>query len=111
MITGGTGFVGANLARKLLASGCEVHMLVRPGYNPWRIDSIRHEVHIWETELVDGERLKSIAATIRPEWVFHLAAYGAYPFQQDLHTMLQTNVIGTVNMLSLIHIPSPRDCS
>ena len=36
LVTGGTGFVGANLARRLLADGHEVHLLVRPGHAKWR---------------------------------------------------------------------------
>jgi dolichol-phosphate mannosyltransferase len=38
-------------------------------------------------------------AAIRPEWVFHLAAYGAYSSQTDVHRMVQTNIAGTVNLV------------
>jgi len=31
--------------------------------------------------------------------VFHLAAYGAYSYQTDVRQMLQTNIIGTVNLV------------
>jgi uncharacterized protein YbjT (DUF2867 family) len=37
ILTGATGFVGANLTRRLLRDGHEVHLLVRQGYSPWRI--------------------------------------------------------------------------
>ena len=43
VVTGGTGFVGANLVRRLIADGHEVHLLVRPEFSSWRIESIRDE--------------------------------------------------------------------
>ena len=37
LVTGGTGFVGANLVRRLVADGHEVHLLLRSESNPWRL--------------------------------------------------------------------------
>lgn len=39
--TGATGFIGANLARRLLHEGHEVHLLVRQDCTPWRIEAVR----------------------------------------------------------------------
>jgi UDP-glucose 4-epimerase len=99
MVTGATGFVGANLARRLLAEGHDVHLLVRPGHNPWRIAAILGDVHLHELPLADLEPLTSGVARIRPDWVFHLAAHGAYSWQTDVQEMVQTNVTGTVNLV------------
>jgi UDP-glucose 4-epimerase len=99
LVTGGTGFVGANLARRLLGDGHEVHLLVRRGHAPWRIEAIRHELRLHEVELADVEALSTVVARIRPEWVFHLAAHGAYPAQTDVAAIVQTNVLGTVNLV------------
>ncbi len=99
LVTGGTGFVGANLVRRLLNDGHEVHLLVRQGYNPWRIESIRDSVQLHEVDLTDKASLIDMVQTVRPDWVFHLAAYGAYSSQTDLDQMVQTNVIGTLNLV------------
>lgn len=100
IITGATGFVGANLARRLLQEGHEVHLLLRAGYNAWRIESIRADVRLHEVDLGNLEALVRVIGNIHPEWIFHLAAHGAYSSQTDLARMVQTNVIGTMNLVN-----------
>jgi len=99
ILTGGTGFVGANLSRRLLKEGHDLHLLLRPGYKPWRIEEIKNDAHLHTVDLVDAAVLNSVVERIRPDWVFHLAAYGAYPFQSDALAIMQTNIIGTINLV------------
>ncbi len=99
ILTGGTGFVGANLARRLLRDGQEVHLLVRPGYRSWRIDEIRSDLRLHEVRLDDRGSLRSVIQKIRPDWVFHLAAHGAYASQTDLHRMIETNLWATIHLV------------
>ncbi len=99
ILTGGTGFVGANLARRLLDDGHELHLLVRPGYRPWRIEPILTDLQLHEVRLADQESLSKVLKDIGPEWVFHLATHGAYPSQTDLQQMVETNILGTVNLV------------
>ncbi len=99
IVTGATGFVGANLARRLLSEGHEVHLLLRHGYTPWRIAEIASVVHCHEVDLGDTEGLRRAFALIQPEWVFHLAVHGAYSSQTDLQQMVQTNIVGTINLV------------
>jgi dolichol-phosphate mannosyltransferase len=100
VITGATGFVGANLARRLLDDGHELHLLVRPGYKPWRIAEIHHDVRLHELHLHDTETTLAIIGKIRPEWIFHLAVHGAYSWEKDWEQMIRTNVQGTMSLLS-----------
>jgi dolichol-phosphate mannosyltransferase len=99
IVTGGTGFVGANLTRRLLAEGHELTLLVRPEYRSWRIEDIRPHVRLHETNLGNKEELAKAVQRVRPEWVFHLAAHGAYPSQSNLHLMIETNILGTINLV------------
>ena len=99
IITGATGFVGANLARRLLHEGHDVHLLLRPGHDPWRLAEIRQHVRLHEVELTDEASLAALVGQIRPDWVFHLAAYGAYPSQNDLRRMIATNIAGTCSLV------------
>jgi len=101
LLTGGAGFVGANLARRLLREGHEVHVTVRPGADPWRLEEIRDDVDVSPVDLGDAETLGAIVDRVRPEWVFHLAAHGGFSSQTDLQQMLRANVIGTVNLVEV----------
>jgi UDP-glucose 4-epimerase len=100
LLTGGTGFVGANLARRLLRDGHELHLLVRPEYQGWRIEDIREQVTLHELHLHDTQTVARAVGQIRPEWVFHLAVHGAYSWQTDWEEMVRTNIQGTMSLLS-----------
>ena len=100
ILTGGTGFIGANLARRLVLDGHEVHLLVRRGYQSWRIEAIRAQVRLHHVNLDDEEALTQVVGHIRPEWVFHLAAHGAYTYQTDVRRMVHANVTGTMHLVS-----------
>jgi dolichol-phosphate mannosyltransferase len=99
VLTGATGFIGANLARRLLADGHELWILLRPGGSEWRIEDLRGHVRICDVDLGDDAATRAAVAQARPDWVFNLAAHGAYPWQTDLRSMLVTNLLGTVHLL------------
>lgn len=99
IITGASGFVGSNLTRRLLQEGYDLHLFLRRGSNLWRIESILKQLHIYEVDFADKEALTGAVGRINPDWVFHLAAYGAYSWQTDFGQMIQTNIIGTINLV------------
>ena len=82
-----------------MKDGQHVHLLVRPQYNDWRIQDVRPHLQIHIIDLLDIEQLRAKVTDLRPDWVFHLAAYGAYSWQDDLLTAIQTNFLGTVNLV------------
>ena len=98
-VTGATGFVGACLARRLLRDGHEVHLLVRPAHQKWRIADIEREVRLHVVDVHDRAALARTVGAIRPEWVFNLMAHGAYSQQTDADEMVRTNVLGAIHLL------------
>jgi UDP-glucose 4-epimerase len=99
LITGAGGFVGANLTRRLVEGGHEVHVLVQGPAAPWRLDDIKTSVQLHCGDVAARDDVRRIMAGIRPAWVFHLAAYGAYSWQTDADRMLRTNVQGCMCLL------------
>ncbi|MDP6353472.1 MAG: NAD-dependent epimerase/dehydratase family protein [Planctomycetota bacterium] len=102
-VTGASGFIGNNLTRRLLAEGHEVHLILRPGYSTWRLAGLADQVSILEVDIQDAEDLCSGIKNIRPDCLFHFAAYGAYSWQTDFRQMVETNLIGTANLFEACH--------
>lgn len=101
LITGATGFVGANLARRFLTrSDCVVHILIRQSSNLWRIDSVKgdfRQIHC--IDLLDREETVRLAEKVQPDIIYHTAAYGGFPGQQDRTGMIEANLIATMHLV------------
>lgn len=90
LLTGGTGFVGAAVARALLARGHTVRALVRPGSNRSNLDGLR--LGLVEGDLTDPTSLARAVAGCR--FLLHVAAdYRIWV--PDPAAMLRANVEGT----------------
>ena len=99
LITGAAGFIGANLARRMLRDGREVHVLTVDREINWRLGEIADDLHWHPADLRDAQAVAAIVRHVKPQWVFHLAAHGAYSWQDDMRQILETNFFGTVNLL------------
>lgn len=91
--------MGANLTRRLVRDGHEVHLLVRPEHQIWRMTGIEDEVRLHEGRVEDREKVRAVVRSVCPDWVFHLAAHGAYPAQTGIEQMTATNFMGCVYLL------------
>lgn len=100
LVTGGAGFVGACLVRRLVDEGLAVHLLLREPQRAWRLRDILPRVRVHRADLRDAGAVDDALQASRPEVVYHLAAYGAYESQSDARIILETNVLGTSNLLS-----------
>ncbi|MCS7285664.1 MAG: NAD-dependent epimerase/dehydratase family protein [Anaerolineae bacterium] len=89
-VTGGTGFIGGAVVRKLIESGHQVKALVRPGANTRQLDGL-------PVEKVEGslEDINSLRRGIEGcDWVFHLAAlYSFWGYRWE--DFYRVNVEGT----------------
>jgi dihydroflavonol-4-reductase len=95
LVTGGTGFVGANLVRELLADGHTVRVLARRGGDRRALEGA--SVQIVEGDLLDAASLRTAVAGARH--VYHVAAdYRLWA--PDLRVLYRANVDGTRHLLA-----------
>ncbi len=93
-MTGGTGFVGGNLARLLVAEGWNVRALARPNSDRRNLTGL--PVEIVAGDLGDAD----LAAKIGPvDAVFHVAAHYSL-YRADRAALMASNVGGTRNVLA-----------
>jgi nucleoside-diphosphate-sugar epimerase len=98
-ITGASGFIGSNLTRRSLDKGAEVFINIRKTSDIWRIRDILDEVNIIPVDITEYDKLKDSLKEIRPDIIFHTATYGGSGEQKNTEKIVETNIIGTVNLV------------
>lgn len=100
IVTGGAGFIGSNLCRKLLNNGAKVTAYdnLYSGKIEFIEDLIDKGLNFLRADIRDQEALEE--ATKNCEFIFHLAAQTSVPFSMDNPKEdCEINVVGTVNAL------------
>lgn len=100
LVTGGAGFVGANLVRRLLENGDIIHLFLSKETNPRRIQKIKEKVIIHDCNLIEREKMNDLIQQIKPEIIYHLATHGAYASQISEERIIATNLLGFMNLLN-----------
>jgi nucleoside-diphosphate-sugar epimerase len=108
LVTGCTGFIGANLVRALLARGHEVHCLVRKSSSLWRIQEQIGRITVHYCDIKDKEGLCAIFAKVKPDWLFHLATSRA-PCD-NFTDMFEGNVLAAGNLIAACLKFPPQRC-
>ncbi len=106
MVTGGAGFIGSHLVDALVARGDEVHVV--DNLSTGSRENLASAAELHKLDIRD-EALEELAARLRPEVVFHLAA------QADVGTSVErpafdaeVNVVGTVRVLAAARAANAR---
>jgi NAD dependent epimerase/dehydratase len=113
LVTGAGGFIGSHLTEALVQRGAQVRALVR--YNSrgnqgnliYAAPTALRAIEIVSGDLRDPEAVRR--ATIGIDTIFHLGALIAIPYSYlNPRSVLETNVIGTLNVLEAARAQSVR---
>ena len=102
LVTGGSGFIGSNLADALVARGDEVTIVDdlstgRRENLDWALES---GARLVEMDIRDSAAVKDVVAQVEPEAIFHLAAQiDVRKSTADPAVDARINVEGTINVL------------
>jgi nucleoside-diphosphate-sugar epimerase len=107
LVTGASGFVGANLVRALITSRCGVTAVVRKSSDLWRLRDIQDRIETRCVDLTDATSLSTLSEGDLRDIVFHVAAEGIRPADGSM-SVLDSNLLGSVNLLS--HVARRGGC-
>jgi UDP-glucose 4-epimerase len=99
LVTGGAGFVGSNLVRRLVAEGAEITIL--DDFFTGRMENLRDidtaDYRLVRGSVTDSGLVRQLVSQV--EWVFHLAARNIIASTRNPYEDFQTNIGGTLNIL------------
>ncbi len=102
LITGGTGFIGSNLAQEMITRGYEVVLLDRKK-NIMNIDQISNDIKFHQMDVCHQRGMAEIITKEGVDGVIHLAAVSrVITGEQDPAECVRTNVSGTMSLLNTI---------
>ncbi len=100
LVTGGAGFIGSHLVRRLVKDNYDVCILTRKESDLDRIDDVAKKISIVYDDLSDGEKLGKLLARVNPSGIFHMAASniksGVAASEEEL---VKVNTLGTMHLL------------
>ncbi len=99
LITGGFGFIGSHLVRRLLNLQANVVVFARKSSNSWRLKDVLRNFKVYEIDIRDKMQVQDTIKQIHPDYIFHLAAYGVNSANADYMSAIETNVLGTINII------------
>ena len=99
LITGAAGFIGSNLLRRLIKKKFKVNVFINQKTNLWRIKDLLNDTNIYFVDLTNKKKLSLLIKQVKPKTIFHLSAYGAYPFQNFTDLIKKVNLDVTMNLL------------
>lgn len=107
-ITGGNGFIGAALVRRLVREGHHVRVMLRPGANTHRLRDVLARVEVVPGDFEHFEAVQLSMEKRAADAVVHAAWMGVTPAQRNSIKQITINVPAT---LRLCEIASATGCS
>lgn len=108
LVTGVTGFAGSHLSQYLVSQNIAVTGFFHPKHPIQNIDSLKEKIRPVACDVLQKKDMEDKIKKIKPDYVFHLAAFSSPPqsFNSPKET-LKNNIFGQINLLeALVKIKS-----
>lgn len=107
LVTGGCGFIGGHLVKKLVETGANVTVLdiLLDPHSIFYLDKLKTQVNLKFIDIRDREKVLRVFEKNKPDYVIHLAAQPivADAYKSPYETF-NTNIMGTVNILDGVRL-------
>lgn len=98
LITGGTGFIGAEIVRMLVAQGRTDVVVAHRSGNFDRIADVVDKVETRQADLADDDAVAQLVADTAPTQLFHFGATLTGPGEADPQALLRSNCSGVITL-------------
>ncbi len=103
LVTGGAGFIGSALVRRLVTLGADVTVVVKETTGLDRLTGLLEGINLVKGDLSDYVFVSRLVSSVRPDVVFHLATLRDVSRNPSLlAAMVEVNINGTVNLLRAV---------
>ena len=99
LITGGTGFIGAEVVRILLARGEQRPVVFHVSGNTQRVDDVADQVELVRGDLANFSHILDVVKKVQPSVIYHLGAMLSVPSDADPAAAIHANAMGTFHVL------------
>jgi len=99
LITGGTGFIGAEVVRLLLERGEQRPVVFHVSGNTRRLDDVADQVELVRGDLANFSHVLDVVKKLKPGVIYHLGAMLSVPSDADPAAAIHVNAMGTFHVL------------
>ena len=99
LITGGTGFIGSQVARILLGKGEKDLVVFDINPSTKSLDGVEDQVEVVRGDLGNFSHVLNVVKTFRPGVIYHLGGMLSVPSDADNAAAFRSNAMGTFHVL------------
>jgi len=99
LITGGTGFIGAEVVRLLLDRGEQRPVVFHVSANTQRLGDVLDQIELVRGDLGNFNHILDVVKKVKPSVIYHLGATLSVPSEADPSSAIYTNAMGTFHVL------------
>ena len=99
LVTGGTGFIGAQVVRMLLEQGEKGAVVFDINPSTKLLDDVADEVEVVRGDLGNFSHVLNVVKTFRPKVIYHMGGMLSVPSDADPAASFRANAMGTFHVL------------
>lgn len=104
LVTGATGYIGANLTKKLIELGWAVGVIKRPNSSVDRLGEFKQELQLFDYDGSVDSLIQSMIG-FKPEVIFHLASNVVIRHKiEDVDNLIQSNILFGTQLLEAMNL-------
>lgn len=103
LVTGGAGFIGSSIVRRLVSDGHSVAVLTKRSTKLDRLEGMLPQIEVIEDDLSDAGRLKKEVEKLQPGGIFHCAASNIkVGVAAPMDELVRANMLGTIHLVDAL---------